>query len=58
VSACNHDVDWDERSDGYGVCKRCGVTVMLCDDCGHPEDDCICWYLAEIAAGKRDDPAV
>lgn len=30
------------------------MTVLLCDDCGHPESDCICWQDPETP--PRSDP--
>lgn len=34
----------------------CAERNRQCDGCKHPTHDCICWYIAEIAAGVREDP--
>jgi hypothetical protein len=25
-----------------------------CPDCRHYRSDCVCWYVAEVAAGQRE----
>lgn len=29
--------------------------IDLCRACGHMGDDCVCWYVAEMAAGEREE---
>lgn len=32
--------------------------ILECKGCGHPGDDCICWYIAETEAIEREEAEV
>lgn len=54
---------WSAINGGYDLNARVWrvefevAEILTCRACGHPGDDCICWYLAETAAGERDEVA-
>lgn len=36
MSPCDHDFQWDSRSDDFGVCSKCGHEAEHCAICGNP----------------------
>lgn len=47
---------WDDMATVWRVEFEV-AEIGVCPACGHPGDDCICWYLAETAANERDETA-
>jgi hypothetical protein len=46
--------DWDDMALVWRVEMEVSE-ILVCKACDHMGDDCVCWYVAEMAANERDE---